>query len=385
MSPRTTASKLKRKCWVLARVLLGFCLTVVFWPQDLCAADANPSWQQEWQKVLTAAEKEGQVTVYAPPGKQYQDTIGMFQEKYPRINLNYVPGSGTNNAQKLLSERRADKYLADAFIGGSGTLPLVLLKSGVLDSIPAVLVLPENRDPGLWFSKKHTYADASNQRIFMFQGNVSTDIGAYNTKLVDGSEIKSFWDVLNPKWKGKMVAFDPKERGHIQRMRGIYYSPALGGEFIRRLFSEMDVTVARDQRQLLDWVASGKAYIYLFATGSDVDDAQKKGLPVGVLIGKPEEGYMSGGFGHLGLINKAPHPNAAAVFVNWLLSKEGQLQWQKKSDNNSLRVDIPKEMLSDQKSVPKEGGKYLNTSLPEYEDVQPLLKIVEEALKTAKK
>ena len=370
-------------CRVLAPALLG--ILVVQQPQDARAADASSSWQQEWQRVVTAAEKEGQVTVYAPPGKQYQDAIATFQEKYPRINLNYLPGSGTVNSQKLLSERRADKYLADAFVGGSGTLTLVLLKSNVLDPIPAVLVLPENRDAGLWFSKKHTYADAGNQRIFMFQGNVSADIGAYNTKLVDAREIKSYWDVLNPKWKGKMVAFDPKERGHIQRMRSIYYNPALGGEFMRRLFTEMDVTVARDQRQLLDWVASGKAHICLFATDTDVDDAQKKGLPVGMLVGKPEEGYMSGGFGHLGLINKAPHPNAAAVFVNWLLSKEGQLQWQKKTDNNSLRMDIPKEMLSDQKSIPKEGGKYLNTSLPEYEDVQPLLKIVEEALKTVKK
>jgi iron(III) transport system substrate-binding protein len=370
-------------CRVLAPALLG--ILVVQQPQDARAADASSSWQQEWQRVVTAAEKEGQVTVYAPPGKQYQDAIATFQEKYPRINLNYLPGSGTVNSQKLLSERRADKYLADAFVGGSGTLTLVLLKSNVLDPIPPVLVLPENRDAGLWFSKKHTYADAGNQRIFMFQGNVSADIGAYNTKLVDAREIKSYWDVLNPKWKGKMVAFDPKERGHIQRMRSIYYNPALGGEFMRRLFSEMDVTVARDQRQLLDWVASGKAHICLFATDTDVDDAQKKGLPVGMLVGKPEEGYMSGGFGHLGLINKAPHPNAAAVFVNWLLSKEGQLQWQKKTDNNSLRMDIPKEMLSDQKSIPKEGGKYLNTSLPEYEDVQPLLKIVEEALKTVKK
>jgi iron(III) transport system substrate-binding protein len=376
---------LRRVCRVVAPVLLACGFMVVSRPQVLRAADANPSWQQEWRKVVTAAEQEGQVTVYAPPGKEYQDAIAAFQEKYPRIKLNYIPGSGTNNSQKLLSERRADKYIADAFIGGSGTLTLVLLKSGVLDSIPPVLVLPENRDPGLWFSKKYTYADAKNQHVFMFQGNVSTDIGAYNTKLVDAGEIKSFWDLLNPKWKSKMVAFDPKERGHIQRMRAIYYNPVLGGEFIRRLFSEMDVTVARDQRQLLDWVASGKAQIYLFATASDVDDAQKKGLPVGVLVGKPEEGYMSGGFGHLGLIDKAPHPNAAKTFVNWLLSKEGQLQWQKKSDNNSLRTDIPKEMLSDQKSVPKEGGKYLNASLPEYEDVRPMLKIVDEALNATKK
>jgi ABC-type Fe3+ transport system substrate-binding protein len=168
-------------------------------------------------------------------------------------------------------------------------------------------------------------------------------------------------------------------------MRAIYHNPALGGEYIRRLFSEMDVTIAREQWQLLDWVASGRFHIYLFATSSDVRDAMKKGLPVGVLQGLPEEGYMSGGFGHLGLVKQAPHPNAAKVFVNWLLSKEGQLQWQKKSDNNSLRMDIPKSMLTDQQAVTIEGKKYLNASLPEYEDVKPLLKIVEEALAKAGK
>jgi iron(III) transport system substrate-binding protein len=369
-----------------SKLFLLICLCgALLRPQLLRAADGAAAWQQEWQKTVASAEKEGQVTLYAPPGKQYQDAIGSFQDAHPKIKLNYVPGSGTQNAQRLLSERRAEKYIADLFIGGSGTMTLVLFQGGVLDPIPPTLILPENKDASLWFSKRHLYADPKGQYVFMFQGNVQTDIGAHNTKLVDSGEIKSFWDVLNPKWKGKMVAFDPKERGHIQRMRAIYYNPVLGADFIRRLFSEMDVTVARDQRQLLDWVASGKSHIYLFATSSDVHDAQRKGLPVGVLYGQAEEGYMSGGFGHLALINKAPHPQATRVFVNWLLSKEGQTHWQKKSDNNSLRVDIGKDMLSDQRSIPQEGKKYLNASLPEYEDVAPLQKIVEEALAKAGK
>jgi ABC-type Fe3+ transport system substrate-binding protein len=349
------------------------------------AAEGKPAWQQEWERTLSTAESEGQVTIYAPPGKQYQDALGGFQEAYPKIKLNYVPGSGTNNSQRLLSERRAEKYLADVFVGGSGTLILVLFKAGVLDALSPTLALPENHDPSLWFSKKHTYADPKGEHVFMFEGAVQTDIGAYNTKLVKRGEIKSYWDVLNPKWKGKMVAFDPKERGHIQRMRAIYYNPNVGGEFLRRLFSEMDVTVARDQRQLLDWVASGKAHIYLFATSTEVADGEKKGLPIGALYGSAEEGYMSGGFGHVGLVDRAPHPAAAKVFLNWLLSRQGQLRWQEKTDNNSLRTDIPKNMLSDQNSVPKEGKTYLNTSLPQYADVKPLLKIVEDAIKAAKK
>jgi iron(III) transport system substrate-binding protein len=359
-------------------LLVCLCGTTVR-PQISTSADESPPWKQEWQKVLAAAEKEGQVTVYGPPGKQYQDAIASFQEAYPKIKLNYLPGSGTDNSQRLFAERRAGKYLADLFVSGSGTAP-ILARGNVLDPIPPLLILPENKDPSLWFSHKQQYADPQNQYIYMMQGNVDTSIGAYNTKLVDPKEIKSHWDLLSPKWKGRMVAYDPRERGHIQRMRGTYYNPALGGEFIRRLLSEMDVTLGRDQRQMLDWLASGKFHIYLFATDSDVEEAARKGLPVGVLEAPPEEGYMSGGFGHLCLINRAPHPNAAKVFTNWLLSKEGQLQWQKKSDNNSLRIDIPKGMLTDPRSVPKEGVKYLNASLPQYEDVKPLLKIVEEAL-----
>lgn len=343
------------------------------------AAQAKPDWQLERERTVAAAEKEGQVTVYGPPGKQYQDAIAAFQEAYPKIKLNYVPGSGTDNSQRLLAERRAGKYLADLFVSGSGTA-VILFKGNVFDPLPPSFVLPENKDPAHWFSRRHQYADPQNQHIFIMQGNVDTSIGAYNTKLVNPQQIKSHWDVLSPKWKGKMVAYDPRERGHIQNMRGIYYNPSLGGEFIRRLFGEMDITVGRDQRQMLDWVANGKFHIYLFATDNDVEDAARKGLPVGVLEAPPQEGYMSAGFGHLCLVNKAPHPHAAKIFINWLLSREGQVQWQKKTDNNSLRIDIPKDMITDQRSIPKEGENYLNASLPQYEDVKPLLKIVEEAL-----
>ncbi len=345
---------------------------------------AQSDWKREWEKTVAAGEKEGQVTVYGPPGRQYQNAVSPFQEAYPKIKLIYVPGSGTDNSQRLLAERRAGKYLADLFVSGSGTA-VILFRANVLDPVAPMLVLPEVKDLSVWFTKQHEYADPKNQHIFIMQGNVQSHIGAYNTKLVNPEEIKSQWDLLNPKWRGKMVAYDPKERGYIQNMRGIYYNPAVGPEFIRRLFSEMDVTVGRDQRLMLDWVAQGKFLLFLFATRTDIDDASKKGLPVGVLEGAPQEGHMSAGFGHLCLINKAPHPNAAKVFINWILSKEGQIQWQKKTDNNSLRMDIPKNVLSTQREVPKEGIKYLNASLPQYEDVKPLLKIVDEALAKAGK
>jgi len=358
-------------------------LALIFTAAPLSAAQSG--WEAEWEKTIAAAEKEGQITIYAPPGKQYQDAVTTFSQYYPKIKLTYVPGSGSNNAQKLMAERRAGKYLADVFIGGSGTLIEVLFAGKVLDPMPPHFILPEVKDPSGWFDKKHTFADADGQYVLQIQASVQRDVGAYNTKLVNAGEIKSFWDVLQPKWKGKMAAFDPRDRGHIQRMRALYYNSNLGPEFLRRLFEETDVTLGRDQRQLLDWVASGKFQIYLFATDSDVEDAKKQGLPVGILYGQPKEGYISGQFGHIALVKQMPHPNTANLFLNWVLSRQGQTEWQKKTDNNSLRTDIPKDMLSDQSEIPKAGEKYLNARLPQYQDVKPVLKILETALaKTGK-
>jgi iron(III) transport system substrate-binding protein len=351
----------------------------------MAAQGGRTDWQGEWEKLIAGAQKEGQVTIYGPPGVTYQNAIGAFQESQPKIKLVYVPGSGTDNAQRLLAERRAGKYLADVFIGGSGTLIEVLYDGGLLDPVPPALILPEVKDPSNWFNKTHIYADAKGQYVFMMQGNINTALAAYNTKTANFAGIKSLWDVLNPKWKGKIVAHDPKSRGHIQTLRAVYYNPKLGGEFIRRLFTEMDVTVSRDQRLMVDWLAQGKFQLYLFATNNDIQYAKKQGLPVDVIDAPDDESHMSGGFGHVALLNKAPHPNATKVFVNWLLSKEGQLKWQEKSNNNSLRVDIPKGMLTDPGSVPRSGGKYLISSLPQYTDVEPVIKIVDEALLKAGK
>jgi iron(III) transport system substrate-binding protein len=361
--------------------------TAIFASASLSLAASAPKldWQLEWEKTIAAAEKEGQVTLYGPPGITYQNAIGAFQDSFPKIKLVYVAGSGTNNAQRLVTERRAGKYLADLFVGGSGTLIEVLFDGNLLEPLPPMLLLPEVKDQSLWFNKTHTYADAKGQHVFMMAGNINTSLAAYNTKLASPEGVKSHWDLLHPRWKGKIVAYDPRARGHIQNVRSVYHNPKLGGEFMRRFFSETDVTVSRDQRLMVDWLAQGKFLLYVFATNNDIQDAKKKGLPVDLIDAPDDESHMSGGFGHLALVNKAPHLHAAKVMVNWLLSKEGQLKWQEKTDNNSLRTDIPKGMLTEPQSVPKPGGRYMNTSLPQYQDIEAALKIVDEALAKAGK
>jgi ABC-type Fe3+ transport system substrate-binding protein len=108
----------------------------------------------------------------------------------------------------------------------------------------------------------------------------------------------------------------------------------------------------RDERQQTDWIASGKFPIAITAKADQVEDAKNKGLPVEMLdshaLKKDGVGLEAGGT-MLALVNKAPHPNAAKVLINWFLSREGQMAIQKTgpegTGQNSLREDIPKEHL----------------------------------------
>jgi ABC-type Fe3+ transport system substrate-binding protein len=94
-------------------------------------------------------------------------------------------------------------------------------------------------------------------------------------------------------------------------------------------------------------------------------------------------------FGTLGLVNRAPHPNATRVFINWLLSRKGQITLQKNMSNtenpaDSLRIDIPKDEVP-LLSRRVEGVKYLDTSRPEWQEMKPILDVMNEALKAAGK
>jgi len=92
----------------------------------------------------------------------------------------------------------------------------------------------------------------------MFEGSPGGDV-LYNTELVKPEQIRSYWNLLDPKFKGKIVSMDPTVAGPASQTVVFYYhSPELGPEFLRRLFSEMDVKVIREDERLIDWVAQKK-------------------------------------------------------------------------------------------------------------------------------
>jgi ABC-type glycerol-3-phosphate transport system substrate-binding protein len=151
-------------------------------------------------------------------------------------------------------------------------------------------------------------------------------------------------------------------------------------------FLWMDVALSRDDRQAMDWLAVGKFPLCLFC--GDIETARAQALPVeefNTTKWKESPAIYSGSNGTVTLMNNAPHPNAARLFINWLLSREGQASFQKIMNTpdlvmESMRVDIPKEPIAPEKRRAA-GVNYIVMDTPERSDQAPVGKLLREIIK----
>lgn len=338
----------------------------------------DEAWRQEWERTVASAENEGEVTIYGQSRHPVSAAIKAFEKSYPRIKLNFVGGPGSELGARVMAEKRAGKHLVDIAVGGSATAVQIYQKAGLLASLPPAFILPEVRDESVWWSKKHLFSDPQSRQVFIMQGDATTRMGAYHTERVKAGEIKSWWDLLDDKWRGKIVMTSPKAVGNIQSWLFLYVSPDLGPKFITKLVSEADVAFSSNERQMMDWLATGRYPVHLLAKPDHVEKAQAQGLPVKLLFSEKEAGSISSGSGHLSIFKDAPHPNAAKVYVNWMLSKQGQLSWQEITNNNSLRMDIAKSMVNPNE-VPRDDRPYLISS--QHQDaMKPLRQLMKELM-----
>ncbi len=346
------------------------------------AAHGQTDWKKEWEKTLAAAKSEGQITVYA---STYERVLEAFKTEYPEIKVTSIGGRSSDVAARIIAERRAGKYLADVVAVGSNTAFNVLYRAKALDPLKPTFILPEVLDPSKWLGGEYPFVDPERQYVFVYLSNPSS-VFDYNSKLINPSEFKSYWDVLNPKWKGKIVSLTPTSTTMGSTLQFLYYHPELGQEYLKKFFGSMEVTFSADPRQMLDWLAQGNYSICLGCRNNEIARAKKQGLPVGTLDTSAwKEGGRISLSGSLSLANKAPHANAAKIFINWYLSRKGQIAVQKEgtSDDavNSRRIDIPKDDVDPANRL-IEGRRYFDVSRPEWQDLTPVFDFVKKVVET---
>jgi iron(III) transport system substrate-binding protein len=278
---------------------------------------ANPP---EWDKLVDAARKEGKVTVSLPASAELKRQIEeQFKKRYG-IEVEVFTARGSTGVRRMADEFKAGVRYFDLHIGGSSSIISGMLDEGIIDAIEPWLVLPEVRDPKQWWGG-HLWVDTAKRFIYMFQAYLPESIW-YNTELVKPNELRSFDDFLNPKWKGKIGILDPRTPGGGDS-NWSYMWQVKGDEYLKNLAAQ-DLYIGRDQRVLSESLAKGRVAVMIGNTYYSFLPFVKAGLPVKPLPTLKEGTFGTGGSGNLAIIKAPAHPNSAKVFVNWLLSRDGQ-------------------------------------------------------------
>jgi iron(III) transport system substrate-binding protein len=336
-----------------------------------------------WEQVLAAARREGQVVLMSQGGGEIPAALSEgFRQKYPDIALDQITtaAAGGELSAKLLQERAAGQYRVDVVVLGTTTMLTGLVPAGAADPIKPYLVGPNTTDPAQWRTGKLEFADDAETYNVLFLGGVKTPF-VYHPGQVNLAEVKTYRDLLDPKWRGKVSMIDPRGPGSgLASATFFYKTPSLGKEFLTELFAN-GLVLTRDDRQQADWVARGQYPIGLATSDFAAVALKNSGVPIEFLPGDhmPEGTYLTASGGSVGVINRAPHPNAAKVYVDWLLSKDGQEAAARAYGYPSLRVDASTEGLPSF-LIPKAGVQYDQSAKEPYvrlkDEVTEFLKTV---------
>lgn len=256
-----------------------------------------------------AAKKEGEVVWYTSliVNQAVRPLVAAFSKKYPGIEVKYSRGDSGPNAIKVINEARAGKVVGDVFDGIATTPPL--LKAGLVEKFApadAGKYPPQLRDPdGRW-----------NALVLYFL------TPGINTQLVGKDEIKTAQNLLDPKWKGKIAWGDSPSSGAPVYVGSVLQTMGeqKGMAFLHALAKQGIVNVEATNRAILDQVTLGQYAIALSIFNHHADISAKKGAPVAWLKVEP----IPAPFHSIGLVKNAPHPNAARLLIDFLLSEEGQ-------------------------------------------------------------
>jgi iron(III) transport system substrate-binding protein len=322
-------------------VAIVFSLMAVSPRAAIYAADAGV----EWQRLLAAAKKEGKLVIGAPPGSDFRNEAQAVLKKRFDLETEFIQAPGPNLMTKIAAEKQAGAVSVDAFLIGPCT-GNSLLKSDLYEPLAPAMLLPEVKDAAKWFGG-HLWADniSGKNLLYSFVAQVTPSI-YYNTNLVKPQELRGYNDLLDPKWKGRIGLRDPRVPGGGLAMWA-FLLDLKGEEYIRKL-AQQDLFVSRNARQIADSLAKGSLALSIGVGFRDFDAFLDANLPVKHLPTFKEGTYVSGGNGILGLIKGAPHPNAAKVFFNWLLSREGQELHGRTAQQPTRRLDVETKGLDGQ-------------------------------------
>lgn len=307
--------------------------------------ETRAPWETEWQNIVTRAAKEGKVVIYSSTGSETRaGLVTAFHDKYG-LSVDYITGKGVDVIEKMMAERKAGIFTGDLYIGGNTPMLEILKPAGALELVEPGLITPEVKDGKNWLDGSLYFVD-KDRYILQFAAYPMPIFGI-NTQLIKQEEVASYKDLLSPKLKGKIIMNDPTRPGLGAKWFQAE-SRRMGLDFMRELAKQEPIIIT-DQRIQIEWLAHGKYPLLIGPKSDTFAEFYKAGAPLRVIDPK-EGGILTSGSGNVSFMSNKPHPNAAKLFMNWLLSREGQIVFEQATLVHSGRIDVPVDFLPEGKA-----------------------------------
>jgi iron(III) transport system substrate-binding protein len=289
----TSSKKLDR----LRHIVVSLLLLISLGSADDLAAQSR--------EVVEGARKEGQLVFYSGmPIPDAQEILSTLEKKYPFIKTTFYRATGSALVSRIQTEQRAGTYIWDV-MNATGFEPYALVEQGYFAKYDSA----ERRD----FPEGHKDNDGMWATMYTTPMVVS-----YNVKLVAPADLpKDYADLLSPKWKGRL-GMDSSDLEWYANLRKIW-----GAEKARNFLEGLkrqDIRFAQGRSMLTGLLSGGEIALLVNNFLQNAIEAKHKGSPVEFLALDP----VVSAAGLVGINRLAPHPNAARLFVDFVLSREGQ-------------------------------------------------------------
>lgn len=337
---------MSRKRFVRFRSMGLFFLLISLVPAADLAAQSK--------EVIEGGRKEGQLVFYSGmPIPDAQAILSALEKKYPFIKTTFYRATGSALVSRIQTEQRAGTHIWDV-MNSTGFEPYALLEQGYFAKYDSA----ERKN----FPEGHKDNDGMWATMYTTPMVVS-----YNSQLVAPADLpKDYVDLLSPKWKGRL-GMDSSDLEWYANLRKIW-----GAEKARSFLEglkKQDVRFAQGRTMLTGLLSGGEIALLVNNFLQNVIEAKRKGSPVEFVALDP----VVSAAGLVGINKLAPHPNAARLFVDFVLSREGQ-ELIVKTDRSSVRKDVagnPLDLIKNARIVPSDlslGKNYVHIR-DEYRDL----------------
>ncbi len=255
--------------------------------------------------LIKGAQAEGELTLYtAMRADELAQLTRAFNKRYPFLKLNVSRSGGRRVIIKIATEYRAGKYLADV-AAGMANISYSLKSAG--------LIAP------YYSSQRRFFPDRDSEKEGYFAPDyIAPVVLGYNTNMVKRGEVpKTYEELLSPKWKGKMFLDDEDYDWFVVLLQHLGRDE--GTKYMKKLASQ-DIGIRRGRVLQTQLIIAGERPIGIALHAHSLLEFKSKGAPINFAILDPYFAKPS----ELMLLRNAPHPHAAALYLDWVLSEEGQ-------------------------------------------------------------